>query len=152
MLLAINSPVFHAMFFGSFKGAKTIEVTDISIAAFRAMLKYLYSEQLNITSDNVHELLLVAQKYEINHMVLLCFRFFHNTVTVSNIIQSLLTRPTWMREDPFYAEFLATNADDVLKVIDTLTRSKTCIYYILTHLLTYAHRRRASASFPSDAS
>ena len=57
-MLAISSPVFEAMFYGQLAESKpTIELPDCSEEGLREMLRYVYSDEVNLTGCNVVEVL-----------------------------------------------------------------------------------------------
>ena len=48
--------------------AEVIEVHDITLPAFNALLNYLYSGVVEITEDNVVELLMISNQYTLTHL------------------------------------------------------------------------------------
>lgn len=71
-ILAITSPVFCNLFYNSKQKANIIRLPNIESINFRDFLKYIYTDEINITHRNVHELLFLAKKFQITHLRLLC--------------------------------------------------------------------------------
>ncbi|XP_031562041.1 BTB/POZ domain-containing protein 6-B-like [Actinia tenebrosa] len=63
-VLAISSPVFEAMFYGELaETGRTIELPECTKEGLQEMLRYVYSDEVNLTGSNVLEVLYVAEKY-----------------------------------------------------------------------------------------
>ncbi|XP_041988028.1 uncharacterized protein LOC121739601 [Aricia agestis] len=77
LILAMASPVFEAMFFGGMaEGNEPIPILDVQIDAFKALLEYIYTDNINITSfDKACELCYGAKKYMLPHLVKECTRY-----------------------------------------------------------------------------
>lgn len=65
LILAMASPVFDAMFNGGLPEKNDpIEILDVQPDAFKALMEYIYTDQININSmDKACELCYVAKKY-----------------------------------------------------------------------------------------
>ncbi|XP_043287444.1 uncharacterized protein [Venturia canescens] len=63
--LALSSPVFETMFFGSMsEGTEPIKVPDVEPATFKAMLKFIYTNELSLPHlDRARDLYCCANKY-----------------------------------------------------------------------------------------
>ncbi|GMR62874.1 hypothetical protein PMAYCL1PPCAC_33069, partial [Pristionchus mayeri] len=72
-MLAINSPVFDALFFRGFKEANQdeIELEEVDHDEFVELLNALYSPDKDITPTNCGLLLRLADRFQIKHAVLL---------------------------------------------------------------------------------
>lgn len=69
-ILCGRSEHFRAMFTSGMREsqAEVIEVHDITLPAFNALLNYLYSGVVEITEDNVVELLMISNQYTLTHL------------------------------------------------------------------------------------
>ncbi|KAH7724692.1 BTB/POZ domain-containing protein 2-like protein [Aphelenchoides avenae] len=54
------------MLFGDFAGPQVIEITDVEPAAFKTMLRYIYTDEIAVTAENAFPVLEVANKYLVN--------------------------------------------------------------------------------------
>ncbi|XP_031566551.1 BTB/POZ domain-containing protein 1-like [Actinia tenebrosa] len=63
-VLAISSPVFQAMFYGkSAETGRTIDLPDCTKEGLQEMLRYFYSDEVNLTGSKVLDVLYLAEKY-----------------------------------------------------------------------------------------
>lgn len=88
-MLSAVSPVFEAMFNGTWKESTAIHIEDASSAAFKAFIEYFYTEKITITTENVTEILYLANKYDIPELVMTCSSFLVEHVTVSDVTECL---------------------------------------------------------------
>lgn len=91
LILAMSSPVFEAMFFGGLaeKSEKPIEILDVQPEAFRALLQYIYSDEINLRSfDQVCEICYAAKKYMIPSLVEQCTQFIWGDLYPGNVCRA----------------------------------------------------------------
>ena len=63
-VLAISSPVFYAMFYGELAETKdSVEISDCSYESLLELFRFIYSDEANLTPDNVMQLMYLAKKY-----------------------------------------------------------------------------------------
>lgn len=86
IILAMASPVFERMFFGPHADKDDpILIPDVQPDAFQAMLEYIYSDRINISSfDKACELCCVAKKYRLPHVVGQCTHFLWSDLSPRN--------------------------------------------------------------------
>ncbi|KAJ6647119.1 BTB/POZ domain-containing protein 6-A [Pseudolycoriella hygida] len=91
LILAVRSSVFEAMLYGDFweTGSQRITIADMGITAFREMLRYMYTNNLNITDDIVIELLLAAHKYDLRHLEERCSQYMQQKMNETNVCSFL---------------------------------------------------------------
>ncbi|KAF8692669.1 hypothetical protein HU200_039497 [Digitaria exilis] len=79
-VLAARSPVFQAELFGAMADATmpSITVQDIEPAAFKVMLRFMYTDELieNISVDSVGSILVCAETYDCPELKIKCLDFF----------------------------------------------------------------------------
>ena len=62
-LLAISSPVFHAMFYGKLAEKKdSVDISDCDHKSLLEMFRFVYSDEVNLNADNVMQVLYLAKK------------------------------------------------------------------------------------------
>ncbi|CAH1791725.1 unnamed protein product [Owenia fusiformis] len=85
-VLAIGSSVFHAMFYGGLAehGHKDIEIPDVEPQAFLNLLKYLYSDEIELGADTVLATLYAAKKYIVPHLARSCVRYLETSLSARN--------------------------------------------------------------------
>lgn len=88
-LLSMMSPVFEAMFSDKWNTRDRIIIDDVSYAAFKEFLQVFYKNEVEITEQNVGELLHLADKYNIEELVPSCQTFLIDHLTMDNCINSM---------------------------------------------------------------
>lgn len=123
MILALRSPVFKAMFYGSFPQSKgDIRIEDITLETFQRLVKYLYTDHLQLSKQSVIPLLYAAQKYQIAGLISKCENYLQDNLAVDNAC-TLFSHAkffTMAKLRTNALKFIADNAIDVLKNDDFL--------------------------------
>lgn len=123
MILALRSPVFKAMFYGSFPQSEgDIRMEDITLETFQRLVKYLYTDHLQLSKNSVIPLLYAAQKYQIAELISKCENYLQDNLAVNNAC-TLFSHAkffTMTRLKTNALKFIADNAVDVLKNDDFL--------------------------------
>lgn len=85
-MLAINSPVFEAMFYGPLaETTRVINISDCTKEGLREMLRYVYTDDATITADNVMELLYLSRKYSMSFLENKCIDFIYENVNPEDV-------------------------------------------------------------------
>ncbi|KAL4720855.1 hypothetical protein ACJJTC_016724 [Scirpophaga incertulas] len=86
LILAMASPVFEAMFYGGMAERNDpIPILDVQPEAFKALLEYIYTDNINISSfDKACELCYGAKKYMLPHLVKECTRYLWSDLYPKN--------------------------------------------------------------------
>ncbi|XP_044752164.1 BTB/POZ domain-containing protein 6-like [Coccinella septempunctata] len=85
LFLAMSSPVFEAMFYGGMAEKDPIAILDVQPDAFRALLEYVYTDTINLTSfDQACELCYGAKKYMLPHLVEECTKYLWSDLYPKN--------------------------------------------------------------------
>ncbi|XP_065334917.1 RCC1 and BTB domain-containing protein 1-like [Cloeon dipterum] len=86
MLLAISSDVFKRMFLGDFEDSTAKEkiIDHISYNSFYAFLKYLYTDEVDFTSELALEVYAVAHLYQVTSLMEECEKIMKSTISVQN--------------------------------------------------------------------
>ena len=75
-VLAISSPVFEAMFYGQMaEKGEEVELPDTDSHSLLEFLRFVYSDEVNLTSDNVFAVLYLADKYIVPCLAAKCWSF-----------------------------------------------------------------------------
>ena len=63
-VLAISSPVFYAMFYGELAETEdSVEISDCEYESLLELFRFIYSDEANLTPDNVLQLMYLSKKY-----------------------------------------------------------------------------------------
>ena len=85
-VLAISSPVFYAMFYGQMAEAKnSIELPDCEYESLLEMFRYLYSDEVNLSGNNVMQVLYLANKYMVPSLAEKCAEYLRCNLKASNV-------------------------------------------------------------------
>uniref|UniRef100_A0AC34G288 BTB domain-containing protein n=1 Tax=Panagrolaimus sp. ES5 TaxID=591445 RepID=A0AC34G288_9BILA len=88
--LAVISSTFKTMLSARWnsKNNEPIEITNRKFEDFKKFLAFLYSGEINITNDNLLNVLDMAEYYHIDHLKCLCDQILSKTeITFSNIFE-----------------------------------------------------------------
>lgn len=111
-VLSIGSVVFDAMFNGGFGeqcNTSEIEIPDVEPAAFLSLLKFLYSDEVQIGPDNVMGTLYAAKKYAVPTLEAACVEFLKTNLGADNAF-TLLSQAR-LFDEPQLAEMCLTCID-----------------------------------------
>lgn len=106
-ILSVNSPVFHAMFYGPIKEGNAIRIMDASPSAFTEFLQFFYLNTVRLTSNNIIEVAYLCNKYEVARGLQVCEIPLQESVTddINNICSE-------------YQAVLLLQIDSVIKVCE----------------------------------
>ncbi|CAC5385503.1 BTBD3_6 [Mytilus coruscus] len=132
-MLASRSPVFYTMFEGSCPEKGEIIVTDINSATFKVLLKYIYSDVLDLSLDNIQEVLYVAEKYMLSTMKDECTSLLLSSVETSNAPGVFNVASHFHLEHLKIKslEHIQKNAAECLMAPNAIKMSKECMEAIL---------------------
>nr|XP_061798188.1 BTB/POZ domain-containing protein 6-B-like isoform X2 [Nerophis lumbriciformis] len=84
-VLAVGSSVFCAMFYGDLAEEEAdIHIPDVEPAAFLIMLKYMYSDEIELEADTVLATLYAAKKYIVPALARACVNFLETSLEAKN--------------------------------------------------------------------
>ncbi|XP_051953904.1 BTB/POZ domain-containing protein 6-B-like isoform X1 [Xyrauchen texanus] len=84
-VLAVGSSVFGAMFYGDLaEGESEIHIPDVEPAAFLILLKYMYSDEIELEADTVLATLYAAKKYIVPALAKACVTFLETSLEAKN--------------------------------------------------------------------
>ena len=89
-VLAISSPVFYAMFYGELAEKKdSIEISDCEYESLLELFRFIYSDEANLTPDNVMQLMYLAKKYILPSLADKCSAFLQENLDATNVFHVL---------------------------------------------------------------
>ena len=89
-VLSIGSPVFEAMFYGELAETRgTIELPDCGYESLLELLRYMYSDEVNLSGSNVMRVLYLAKKYMVPPLAEKCTQYLQNHLDPSNVFSIL---------------------------------------------------------------
>ncbi|CAH1788411.1 unnamed protein product [Owenia fusiformis] len=118
LILSVGSPVFDAMFYGPVKETTdTINIPDIIPEAFLELVRFIYSERVQLTIDNVVEVKYAAKKYLVPQLEHPCDVYMKECLKVDTVC-SLMNLCYSFRYDESVnqcLEFISANTTAVLR-------------------------------------
>ncbi|OWF41276.1 BTB/POZ domain-containing protein 6-like [Mizuhopecten yessoensis] len=84
-ILLSRSPVFYAMFEGNLAEKESIIIPDYTARTFSMFLRYLYTDEIQLTVETVTSVLSVARKYIVDNLVTKCETFLKDSLTTENV-------------------------------------------------------------------
>ena len=89
-VLAISSPVFEAMFYGQLaETGRTIHLPDCTKKGLQEMLRYVYSDEIQLSGSNVMEVLYLADKYMMPFVVEKCREYLEKELGPEDVFSVL---------------------------------------------------------------
>ena len=84
-VLAISSPVFFAMFYGDLPERDCVEIPDCDYESLLEVLRFIYSDEVNINPCNVMEVLYLAKKYMLPTLAEKCSVYLKENLDASSV-------------------------------------------------------------------
>ena len=100
ILLSICSPVFYAMFCGNMAETKEqIDLPDCGFEGMLELLRYIYTDEVHLSGNNVMEVLYLAEKYLIPSLASECTDYLGRNLDFSNLFCVLHHAQRYEKED-----------------------------------------------------
>lgn len=90
IILASASPYFQVLLTHSFKenNLDSIQLHDIDPPIFSSLLNYIYSGQIDLDENNVHELLLAGDMFELKEIVEFCCHYLSISLDEKTVLET----------------------------------------------------------------
>jgi hypothetical protein len=89
-VLAISSPVFEAMFYGELaETSRTIDLPDCTKEGLQELLRYVYSDEVNLTGSNIMSVIYVADKYMVPFLMEKCYEYLQKELEPEEVFIAL---------------------------------------------------------------
>ncbi|XP_066508617.1 kelch-like protein 40a [Hoplias malabaricus] len=88
LVLAASSPYFKAMFLSDLEESKKREVVlkDVDPGIMGMILRYIYTSDINLTEQNVQDIFMVANMYQIPSIFSVCVTYLEQKMVLSNCL------------------------------------------------------------------
>ncbi|KAL0966284.1 hypothetical protein UPYG_G00293370 [Umbra pygmaea] len=88
LVLAASSPYFSALFSGGMSEAAQEEVQILGVEAqvFEVLLEFIYTGVINVTVDNMQELMVAADMLQLSEVVSICGEFLKSHMDPTNCV------------------------------------------------------------------
>lgn len=117
IILSLDSPVFDAMFFGSFAEQGDVPIVGVPVAAFTEFLQFFYLEEVRLSIENIAYVMDLCKTYETDEFLESCEIVFRDSITLDGMcwgygIAQLLQQK---RLSKFCGEKIKANATAIMK-------------------------------------
>lgn len=132
-MLASRSPVFYTMFEGSLPETGEINVPDIDENIFQIILRYIYSDELTLSNENVKDTLYAADKYMLWKVKMSCSDYLKVTACscdASVALQAACQFGLKELQETSLA-YIESNTEQCLSSEHTMQLPKECMEIIL---------------------
>lgn len=85
IFLSSASTVFDAMFYGLLKEQGDIKIVDSSAEAFKVFLRFFYIEKVELTIENISQVMYLVQKYNVMDCLSLCANFLATKIRIEHV-------------------------------------------------------------------
>lgn len=88
LVLAASSPFFKAMFLSDLEESKKREIVlkDVEPGVMGMILRYLYTSDINLTEQNVQDIFIVANMYQIPSIFSVCVSYLQEKLVLGNCL------------------------------------------------------------------
>ncbi|XP_028327772.1 kelch-like protein 40a [Gouania willdenowi] len=88
LVLAASSPFFKAMFLSELEESKKREIVlkDVEPGVMGMILRYLYTSDINLTEQNVQDIFMVANMYQIPSIFSVCVSYLQEKLVLGNCL------------------------------------------------------------------
>lgn len=88
LVLAASSPFFKAMFLSELEESKKREIVlkDVEPSIMEMILRYLYTSDINLTEQNVQDIFMVANMYQIPSIFSVCVSYLQEKLVLGNCL------------------------------------------------------------------
>ena len=122
LILSARSPVFRVMFQAEMAEKKTrkIEIPEFDPPTVSALLTFIYTGQTPNLDDHAEDLLMAAEKYQLDQLKNFCVKKLCNNIAVNNCLNYLVIGDLFRADDLKKAslQFITKNMGSVFKSKD----------------------------------
>lgn len=88
LVLAASSPFFKTMFLSELEESKKREIVlkDVDPSVMEMILRYLYTSDINLTEQNVQDIFMVANMYQIPSIFSVCLTYLQEKMVLGNCL------------------------------------------------------------------
>lgn len=88
LIMAACSPYFREIFFNEdgkeVENTKEVVLEDVNASILNMIIKYLYSAEIDLTDDNVQDIIAVANRFQIPSVFTVCVNYLQKKLSLGN--------------------------------------------------------------------
>lgn len=129
MLMAANSETFKSIFYGE----STHEVPNVSIDAFKEFLQFFYFDNVQLSMENIADVLCLGKAFAFFSCLAVCERFLIDSLAIENVCMcyALAIRFDLTDLNGKCEKIIADKTEAVFQTVDF----KRCDRIVLSHIL-----------------
>jgi hypothetical protein len=104
-----------------------MQVNDTTPAAFRSLLRYLYTDELHFSDETILDVMLLAQKMVLQRVLNHCLLHVRHSMSPTNVVQWLI----WADEHTGFNELRATAFNYLLHNFKDVRKHKDQLPHLL---------------------
>lgn len=133
-ILAKGSAVFESMFYGGIREDGDVEIVDASVDGFKEFLQFFYIDKVQLTMENVAEVLNLANKYNVTECLNVCDKMLEENSTLQNLCSGLQLGITFERNElkKSFLQKVSQQPKEVLASIGFYNCSRDVLKLLLT--------------------
>ena len=133
ILLAADSDVFEAMFYGKLKENDVVVITDVSEPAFKEFLQFFYLSEVKLTAEHVAIVLYLGHKYNVKKCIVGCAKILEENLTIENVCITLSLAIVYGQTNLMKTceNWILLNTEDVFASAGFLSSEKDVLAHIL---------------------
>ncbi len=136
-ILAASSPYFHSMFIGNFKESKQkkVNLKGVNFDALRTIVKCIYYQKIEITNENVQEVLSMAHLFQMSSIIEICEKYMIENLSIANCFtyKKLFEKFSMLSGDDAVNEYIMEKFVALTKSEDFLELPKETLCLYLQH-------------------
>ncbi|XP_041379498.1 BTB/POZ domain-containing protein 6-B-like [Gigantopelta aegis] len=128
-MLISRSHVFAAMFTGPMAEMGEVDIPGVGVEIFNLFLRFVYTDDVTVDSDNIMHLLYLAKKYSTGKLEDLCLKFLETSLTAENVC-TILEQANFFNEDELHNKsmtYILENGKSTLESRDFLKLSQKSV-------------------------
>lgn len=90
LIMAACSPYFREIFFTEdgkeVENSKEVVLEDVNPSILNMIVKYLYSAEIDLTDDNVQDIIAIANRFQIPSVFTVCVNYLQKKLSLSNCL------------------------------------------------------------------
>jgi hypothetical protein len=112
LIVASASPYFQALLTHEFKENRqnTIELVNVRPSIFALLLRFIYSHEIEIDADDVHDLFIAGDMFQMDEIVQFCCHYLSICLNENSAVD------TWKLADELECQSLKNDAEDYIKI------------------------------------
>ena len=132
-VLAALSPRYEAQFYGDLAEKDSIEVEEISSAAFKEFLQFFYTNEVTLTLENIEDVINLAKQSLVDELVIECINFLMTVIGIDKLLwcHQLALGYELKSLEEFCVKHIGINIENIFQNTDFLSCERDVLCRVL---------------------